>query len=119
VSWLHPYKEQKLVVVGSRKMAVFDDMAREGKLKIYDKGIEWSAGVPKPRQTSETTLFFEETEPLRLECEHFLSCIRDRRQPVTDGASALRELRVLEASQASLERGSPVEIAYAAAPGVK
>lgn len=118
VSWLHPFKEQKLVVVGSRKMAVFDDMAREGKLKIYDKGIEWSAGVPVPRQTSETTLFFEETEPLRLECEHFMTCIRERRQPVTDGVSALRVLRVLEASQASLERGCPVEIACAATPGV-
>jgi UDP-2-acetamido-3-amino-2,3-dideoxy-glucuronate N-acetyltransferase len=111
VSWLHPFKEQKLVVVGSRKMAVFDDMAREGKLKIYDKGIEWSNGVPVARQTSETTLFFEETEPLRLECAHFLARVADRQQPITDGASALRVLRVLEASQASLERGAPVEIA--------
>jgi UDP-2-acetamido-3-amino-2,3-dideoxy-glucuronate N-acetyltransferase len=111
VSWLHPFKEQKLVVVGSRKMAVFDDMAREGKLKIYDKGIEWSNGVPVARQTSETTLFFEETEPLRLECAHFLARVRDRQQPITDGPSALRVLRVLEASQASLERGAPVEIA--------
>jgi predicted dehydrogenase len=122
VSWLHPYKEQKLVVVGSRKMAVFDDMAREGKLKIYDKGIEWAAGVPVPRQTSETTLFLEEAEPLRLECEHFLHSIRDRRQPLTDGLSALGVLRVLEASQLSLERGCPVEIAHSfaqvAAPGL-
>ena len=117
VSWLHPFKEQKLVVVGSRKMAVFDDMAREGKLKIYDKGIEWSAGVAVPRQTSETTLFLEETEPLRLECSHFLARIRDRQAPLTDGASALRVLRVLEASQASLERGAPVGIACAAVPG--
>lgn len=111
VSWLHPFKEQKLVVVGSRKMAVFDDMAREGKLKIYDKGIEWASGVPVPRQTSETTLFLEEVEPLRMECAHFLERMRDRQAPLTDGASALRVLRVLEASQASLERGVPVEIA--------
>ena len=105
VSWLHPYKEQKLVVVGDHKMAVFDDMAREGKLKIYDKGIEWRAGLPVPRQTAETTLFFEEIEPMRLECEHFLTCIRERKQPLTDGESALRVLKVLEASQMSLERG--------------
>lgn len=105
VSWLHPYKEQKLVVVGSRKMAVFDDTAREGKLKIYDKGIEWRAGQPVPRQTSETTLFFEELEPLRLECEHFLARIQDRQQPLTGGQSALTVLRVLEGCQISLERG--------------
>lgn len=112
VSWLHPYKEQKMVVIGDRKMAIFDDIAREGKLKIYDKGIEWLAGLPVPRQTAETTLFFEETEPLRLECEHFLSCIRERRQPLTDGESALRVLKVLQASQMSLEQdGIPVPLA--------
>jgi UDP-2-acetamido-3-amino-2,3-dideoxy-glucuronate N-acetyltransferase len=114
VSWLHPYKEQKLVVIGDRKMAVFDDAAREGKLKIYDKGIEWRAGLPVPRQTAETTLFFDETEPLRLECEHFLTCIRDRKRPLTDGESALRVLKVLQAGQMSLEQGGapvpPVEM---------
>ena len=110
VSWLHPYKEQKLVVVGDRKMAVFDDMAREGKLKIYDKGIEWRAGLPVPRQTAETTLFFEELEPLRLECEHFLHCVRERQQPLTDGRSALKVLKVLEAAQISLEQGTAVRL---------
>jgi UDP-2-acetamido-3-amino-2,3-dideoxy-glucuronate N-acetyltransferase len=112
VSWLHPYKEQKLVVIGDRKMAVFDDMAREGKLKIYDKGIEWRAGLPVPRQTSETTLFFEETEPLMRECEHFLTCVHERTQPLTGGESALRVLKILEASQTSLEQGGiPVRVA--------
>ncbi|MFI5174830.1 MAG: Gfo/Idh/MocA family protein [Terriglobia bacterium] len=111
VSWLHPYKEQKLVIIGERKMAVFDDTAREGKLRIYDKGIEWKSGLPVPRQTSETTLFFEESEPLRLECEHFLNCIRDRSRPLTDGVSALKVLKVLEASHLSLERmGEPVTL---------
>ncbi|MGH9900477.1 MAG: Gfo/Idh/MocA family protein, partial [Pyrinomonadaceae bacterium] len=92
VSWLHPYKEQRLVVIGDRKMAVFDDTARDGKLKIYDKGIEWKGGQPVPRQTAETKLFFEEDEPLRLECQHFLDCVRERSQPLTDGESALRVL---------------------------
>ena len=112
VSWLHPFKEQKIVVVGERKMIVFEDTATgEGKLKIYDKGIEWRDGLPLPRQTAETTLRFEETEPLRIECEHFLACVRERRQPLTDGASALRVLKVLEASQLSLERsGAPVSL---------
>lgn len=118
VSWLHPHKEQRLVVIGDRKMAVFDDTAREGKLKIYDKGIEWRAGLPVPRQTSEMTLFHEETEPLRLECQHFLDCINDRSQPLTDGRSALRVLQVLEASQRSLERsGMPVTLAEIVAEG--
>lgn len=105
VSWLHPYKEQKLVVIGDRKMAIFNDTVADGKLKIYDKGIEWRAGLPVPRQTAETTLFFEETEPLRVECLHFLNCIRERTQPRTDGEQGLKVLRVLQASQMSLERG--------------
>lgn len=105
VSWLHPSKEQKLVIIGDRKMAVFDDTAREGKLKLYDKGIEWRAGLPVPRQSAETTLYFDETEPMRLECEHFLTCIREGAEPLTNGRSGLRVLKVLQASQTSLDRG--------------
>jgi UDP-2-acetamido-3-amino-2,3-dideoxy-glucuronate N-acetyltransferase len=111
VSWLHPYKDQRLVVIGDRKMAVFDDAATEGKLKIFDKGIEWRDGQPVPRQTSESQLFFDPTEPLRRECEHFLACVADRSRPLTDGANALRVLKVLQASQMSLEQdGAPVPI---------
>jgi UDP-2-acetamido-3-amino-2,3-dideoxy-glucuronate N-acetyltransferase len=111
VSWLHPYKEQKLVVIGSRKMAVFDDVAREGKLKIYDKGIEWKNGVPLVRQTAESTLFFTEEEPLQLECLHFIRCIQERIKPRTDGKAGLQVLKVLEASQLSLERGGePIDM---------
>jgi len=106
VSWLHPYKEQKLVVIGDRKMAVFDDVVKERKLKIYDKRIEWINGLPLPRQTAETTLFFPEIEPLRLECEHFLQCIKDRAKPRTDGHKGLMVLKVLEASQRSLENNA-------------
>jgi UDP-2-acetamido-3-amino-2,3-dideoxy-glucuronate N-acetyltransferase len=105
VSWLHPYKEQKLVVIGSRKMAVFDDVAKEGKLRIYDKGIEWRDGLPVARQTAETTLFFPESEPLRAEMEHFLDCVARRRRPRTDGRNGLRVLRVLAACQRSLQLG--------------
>ena len=106
VSWLHPYKEQKLVVIGSRKMAVFDDVVKEGKLKIFDKGIDWSRdGEPLTRQTAETTLFFPEKEPLREELSHFVECVRTRREPRTDGENGLRVLKVLEACQRSLSAG--------------
>jgi UDP-2-acetamido-3-amino-2,3-dideoxy-glucuronate N-acetyltransferase len=105
VSWLHPFKEQKLVVVGSRKMAVFDDVAKEGKLRIYDKGIEWRDGRPVIRQTAESTLFFPEMEPLREELLHFQDCVRTRRTPRTDGANGLRVLRVLDACQRSIQAG--------------
>ena len=105
VSWLHPYKEQRLVVVGERKMAVFDDTVREGKLKLYSNDITWRAGVLTPRQKSEAIVPLEDTEPLRLECQHFLDAIRDRTPPLTGGESALQVLKVLAACQMSLEQG--------------
>ena len=111
VSWLHPFKEQKLVVVGSRKMAVFDDVIKEGKLKIFDKGIEWKDGRPVTRQTAESTLFFPEVEPLREELAHFVECVRSRKPPRTDGANGLRVLRVLDACQRSIAgNGQPVRL---------
>lgn len=111
VSWLHPFKEQKLVVVGSRKMAVFDDVVKEGKLKLYDKGIEWKDGQPVTRQTAESTLFFPEMEPLKEELQHFVDCVKTRRTPRTDGENGLRVLRVLDACQRSIEGGGrPVAV---------
>jgi len=111
VSWLHPYKEQKLVVIGSRKMAVFDDVAKEGKLKIFDQGIEWRDGEPVIRQTAESTLFFPEMEPLREELSHFVDCVRTRRTPRTDGINGLKVLRVLDACQRSIrDGGKPVRL---------
>ena len=118
VSWLHPHKEQKLVVIGDRKMAVFDDLVQEGKLRIFDKGIEWVNGEPLPRQTSETTMFTPAQEPLAVECEHFLTCVATRKTPFTDGRNGLRVLQVLEATQRSLERnGAPVSVAEIASGG--
>ena len=98
-------------MVGSKKMAVFDDVVKEGKLKIFDKGIEWKDGQPVTRQTSESTLFFPEVEPLREELAHFVDCVRSRKKPVTDGANGLRVLRVLDACQRSIENGGqPVRL---------
>ncbi|HET9268913.1 MAG TPA: Gfo/Idh/MocA family oxidoreductase [Vicinamibacterales bacterium] len=117
VSWLHPYKEQRLVVVGERKMAVFDDTRPTGKLRIHDKGFHWADGVPVPRNEAEAVLEIAGTEPLRLECEHFLTCVSQRTTPLTDGVSALSVLRVLEASQRSMDHGgSPVSVSDITAP---
>jgi len=111
VSWLHPFKEQKLVVVGSKRMAVFDDVVKEGKLKIFDKGVDWMDGQPVIRQTSESTLFFPELEPLKEELSHFANCVKTRSTPRTDGLNGLNVLRVLDAGQKSLDTGGkPVRI---------
>ena len=111
VSWLHPFKEQKLVVIGSRKMAVFDDVIKEGKLRIFDKGIDWKDGQPVVRQTAESTLFFPEMEPLREELGHFVRCVEKRERPRTDGDNGLRVLRVLDACQKSVDgHGVPVRL---------
>ncbi len=111
VSWLHPYKEQRLVVVGDRKMAVFDDVKREGKLELHDKRIEWVHRVPVPRKEQVTTLEVDMAEPLRVECQHFLECVRRGQRPRTDGRAGLRVLEILQACQESLARGgAPVGV---------
>jgi len=111
VSWLHPFKEQRLVVIGDRKMAVFDG-AGSGALTLYDRSIDTSSGRPVAREGAAAVVVpVDEAEPLRLECEHFLARIRDRGRPLTDGANGIAVLRVLEASQRSLERaGAPVRL---------
>ncbi len=104
VSWLHPFKEQKLVVVGDRKMAVFDD-TREwaDKLLIYPHEIKWQHNIPIPTKAEPERQDIPQDEPLRLECEHFLNVISDNKRPLTDGNEGLRVLRVLNASQLSLD----------------
>jgi predicted dehydrogenase len=99
LSWLDPHKERRFTVVGSKKMATFDDMDPERKVTIFDKRVEaykarsgdiWSPSIPLG-------------EPLRIECQHFLDCIAEGRAPVSDGASGLRVVRVLERLQDELE----------------
>jgi UDP-2-acetamido-3-amino-2,3-dideoxy-glucuronate N-acetyltransferase len=109
VSWLHPYKEQKLVVVGDQKMAVFDDTAPEDKLSLYDEGIEWINRMPVPRKQSPIRVPVDPLEPLREECRHFLDSVAAGTAPKTDGRSALRVLKILKACETSLARnGEPV-----------
>ena len=110
VSWLHPFKEQKLVVVGDRKMAVFDDTRPwPDKLLLYPHRIKWQNHIPVPDRAEAERLDIAEDEPLKLECLHFLDCIRNGRQPQTDGEEGLRVLRILNAAQRSMdEHGSKV-----------
>ena len=106
VSWLHPFKEQRLVVIGSEKMAVFDDTAEE-KLTLYPHKVEWKGRAPVAVKADAQAVAIDSTEPLRAECLHFIKCVETRRQPRTDGQEGLRVLRVLAACQKSLEREAP------------
>lgn len=111
VSWLHPYKEQRLVVVGNRQMAVFNDTAPwEEKLLLYPHRIEWINHVPVPSKAEAVPVSVDPNEPLRLECQEFLRCVATRSRPLTDGEEGLRVLQVLNASQRSLEAGQEVII---------
>jgi len=111
VSWLHPYKEQRLVVVGSKRMAVFDDVREDSKLIIYDQGVEIVDDEPVTRKNEGIAEELEREEPLRRQCIQFLESIRTRQRPLTDGESGLRVLRVLDAAEKSLaEGGKPVSL---------
>jgi predicted dehydrogenase len=106
LSWLDPHKERRLTVVGSKRMATFDDMATERKLTIYDKGFDQDAGNYGEYITRSGDVWsprISNREPLRIECEHFVECIREGRAPRSDGASGLRVVRVLEALQERLD----------------
>jgi predicted dehydrogenase len=108
LSWLDPHKERQLTVVGSRRMASFDDMELERKLTIYDKGFDERAGSWGEyiaRSGASESPRVPATEPLRLEVEHFVQCIREGRTPRSDGESGLRVVRVLARLQEDLERG--------------
>ncbi|MBW1894985.1 MAG: Gfo/Idh/MocA family oxidoreductase, partial [Deltaproteobacteria bacterium] len=98
VSWLHPFKEQKLVVVGDQKMAVFDDtLDWPDKLLLYPHEIKWQNNMPVPTKADAERLDIPENEPLRAECMHFLACISDGIKPQTDGNEGLRVLKILKA----------------------
>jgi len=113
VSWLHPFKEHRFIVVGDKQMAVFDDTKPwSEKLVLYPHRIDWIKGqIPVAHTAEAFKIQLEEKEPLKLECEHFLDCVVNRRKPLTDGESALQVLRVLEAAQKSLElRGKSISL---------
>jgi len=109
VSWLHPYKEQKLVVIGDKAMAVFDDVDPKNKLYMYNHKIDWIERLPVPRPEKAESIPVEPVEPLKAECKHFLDCMATRKPPRTDGASGLRVLKILELCQESLKKRGVVQ----------
>ena len=117
LSWLDPHKERRFTVVGSKRMATFDDMELERKVTIYDKAVDRdfrnygeyitrSGDVMSPQVSNE--------EPLRIECRHFVESLTSGTEPRSGPASALRTVRVLEALQRSLESGATVQLAVPA-----
>jgi predicted dehydrogenase len=106
LSWLDPHKERRLTVVGSRRMATFDDMELERKVTIYDKGFDEKAtsyGEYITRSGDIRSPRVPNAEPLRLECEHFVACVRENRTPLSDGESGVRVVRILEGMQHALD----------------
>lgn len=111
VSWLNPFKEQKLTVVGSAGMAVFDDTKPwEEKLVVYRDYMTWTEGnYPSIRKSDGEFVVVPQAEPLRSECQHFIDACESRSVPRTDGAEGMRVLQILNAAQASLDgEGQPV-----------
>lgn len=119
VSWLDPCKVRRITIVGSRKMAVFDDVEPLEKIKIYDKGVE----VPPYTDTfGEFHLSYRYgdvviphlklSEPLRNECSHFIECIQNHSKPQSCGETGLKVVKVLEAATQSLDQGSVEKIAF-------
>jgi predicted dehydrogenase len=106
LSWLDPHKERRFTVVGSKRMATFDDMDPERKVTVYDKGFDEKADTYGEYITRSGDIWSPRVpndEPLRLECEHFVACVREGRSPLSDGESGLRVVRVLEGLQQSLD----------------
>lgn len=111
VSWLHPFKEQKLVVVGDKQMAVFNDTVPwEEKLQLYPHTVKWEGNVPVADKAEAVMVEVEQDEPLRAECVHFIECIETRSKPRTDGEEGLRVLKVLNCCQESLEKEKTIKV---------
>jgi len=111
VSWLHPYKEQRLVVIGSKQMVVFEDSRPDNKLMLFDKQIELKDGGLEALKPQGTPVPFDAKEPLLAECEQFVDCVLHRREPRTPGEEGVQVLQILQACQRSLQmNGDPVQI---------
>ena len=117
VSWLDPCKVRRITVVGSKKMVVYNDLGAEGKLKIYDKGVETPDYTDSfgdfqfAYRTGDVTIpSFRFVEPLREECQHFLDCIMNHTEPRSSGIDGLRVIKILEAAHRSILNGSIREV---------
>jgi UDP-2-acetamido-3-amino-2,3-dideoxy-glucuronate N-acetyltransferase len=111
VSWLHPYKEQRLVVIGGKQMIVFEDSRPDNKLMMFDKRIEWKDGSIEAGKPQGTPVPFSPDEPLQRECQHFLDAIAEGKTPDTPGEEGVHVLQVLQGCQRSLQmNGQPVRL---------
>jgi predicted dehydrogenase len=116
LSWLDPHKVRKTTVVGANKMVVFDDTEATEKLRVYNNHAE----VPAIRSYGDSIQVrfgdiliprVDMSEPLKLECQHFIDCVRDRKTPLSDAQDGLRVIRILQAAQESMEHdGVPIRI---------
>ncbi len=104
VSWMNPFKEQRLVIMGDKKMAVFEDSRPDKRLRIFNNSFEWICRRPSPVKGTETVIDFEESEPLANECRHFVECVATQRRPRSDGREGLEVLRVLHDCYASMKK---------------
>lgn len=116
VSWLDPCKVRRTTVVGSKKMAVYNDLASEERIKIYDKGVDAPDYTDSfgefqyAYRTGDITIpSFRFVEPLREECQHFLDCIMNHVEPRSSGRDGLQVIKVLEAAERSMRNGSTRE----------
>jgi predicted dehydrogenase len=141
ISWLDPQKIRRMTVVGSEKMAVYNDVNADTRIMLYDKGVTKRQSGPNALQADDLSLGRYETfgefqllvragdvlipkldfvEPLRLECQHFVDCVRTSQKPITDGYNGLRVVEVLEAAQRSIsENGVPVPVGQGGQPEAK
>jgi UDP-2-acetamido-3-amino-2,3-dideoxy-glucuronate N-acetyltransferase len=111
VSWLHPVKEQRLVVIGTEAMAVFDDGEPwERKLVLHPHRVEWRDGAPIPVRGEAVPVELAPAEPLKEECRHFLDCVRTGARPRTDGREGLRVLGVLERASRAMAEDRPAAL---------
>jgi len=106
VSWLHPFKEQRMVIVGEKRTAVFDDVETDRKLVLYSHRIDWVNRLPVASKDQGVAIPLASEEPLRRECEHFIESVASRRKPRTDGNSGVMVLKVLDACGRSLRTGA-------------
>jgi predicted dehydrogenase len=124
ISWLDPHKVRQMTVVGSRKMVVYDDVSADARLVLYDRGVDRVPTADSPpdfktfaefqlrlRSGDVTIPALRFPEPLQLECQHFVDCVRNGQTPLTDGRHGLEVVKVIEAAQRSMdEHGSTMQI---------
>lgn len=116
VSWLHPFKEQRMVIVGETKTAVFDDVEKERKLVLYPHRIDWVNRMPVACKDEGQVVPLPAEEPLRRECEHFIESVVTGTRPRTDGKNGVRVLRVLDACERSLHSQAVMVSVHEATP---